>query len=481
MTTRTSRAAAAGLAALTMAVSAGAAELLCFDWNAVVTKSHHGFPKEMPPRDGTGGDWTDPVNYAQGKFYYRVELRSMPVAKTMKLQLCFYQDGTAREECGPMKQFTGTTGGDPVVVTWSADVDSMWCKAEQIDWTRARSRVQVAIKNSSGRPVSDYCGWDWNGENPDEWYPMDLRFTSVVVSPGATFSGWENYVGGGGGENSPPTVRITKPSPGDRFVAGKDIAFSCDASDTNGDTLTYTWKSDLDGKFGESKSVTTSNLRIGDHRITVTVSDGTDNASAHISITVWSGNHPPSVTIVSPSEGSVFAAGDPISFSSSAKDPEGASLSYSWKSSRDGEIGSSAGFTKSDLSVGSHTVTVTVTDEEGESGSARVNITIIRDSDRDGLPDGWEEKYGLDPDDSDTDDNGVPDPSEDPDEDGFDNLDEYLAGTDPTDPGSVPYRFGGGGGGISCTPGAGGAARAVCLAVLAAGALLVLRARRRRA
>ncbi|MEX0569026.1 MAG: hypothetical protein Q6363_007720, partial [Candidatus Njordarchaeota archaeon] len=47
------------------------------------------------------------------------------------------------------------------------------------------------------------------------------------------------------------------------------------------------------------------------------------------------------------------------------------------------------------------------------------------DSDDDGMPDGWEVQYGLDP--------LVDDSSSDFDGDGLTNLDEYSCGTDPKD------------------------------------------------
>ena len=52
------------------------------------------------------------------------------------------------------------------------------------------------------------------------------------------------------------------------------------------------------------------------------------------------------------------------------------------------------------------------------------------DTDNDGVPDDWEIDNGLNP--------SIGDAYEDPDEDGFTNLQEYFADTDPRDPNSFP-------------------------------------------
>jgi hypothetical protein len=56
----------------------------------------------------------------------------------------------------------------------------------------------------------------------------------------------------------------------------------------------------------------------------------------------------------------------------------------------------------------------------------------IYDKDRDGLPDKWEMKYFKNLDQG---------PNDDPDGDGYTNMDEYLGGSDPTDAQSVPQLF----------------------------------------
>lgn len=57
---------------------------------------------------------------------------------------------------------------------------------------------------------------------------------------------------------------------------------------------------------------------------------------------------------------------------------------------------------------------------------------IDSDTDGDGMPDGWEVQYELDP--------LLDDANEDPDGDGFNNLDEYTRGTDPQDSTSYPSK-----------------------------------------
>jgi hypothetical protein len=88
-------------------------------------------------------------------------------------------------------------------------------------------------------------------------------------------------------------------------------------------------------------------------------------------------NTAPTVSITSPGNGSTFAEGTSITFAGSASDKEDGNLSSSliWKSNLDGQIGTGATFARK-LSVGSHTVTATVTDSRGLTGSRQIGVSV---------------------------------------------------------------------------------------------------------
>ena len=89
-------------------------------------------------------------------------------------------------------------------------------------------------------------------------------------------------------------------------------------------------------------------------------------------------NAAPVVSITAPANGSTSTDGALVTFTGSATDAEDGDLTTSlgWSSSLDGVIGNTGAFSTSTLSVGTHTITATVTDSGGLVGSAQIVITV---------------------------------------------------------------------------------------------------------
>jgi len=88
-------------------------------------------------------------------------------------------------------------------------------------------------------------------------------------------------------------------------------------------------------------------------------------------------NDAPTVSITSPADGSTFDSGATIFFEGTASDTEDGGLTTGlvWMSDIEGQIGTGSSFSTT-LSDGSHTITASVTDSGGKTGSASVSITV---------------------------------------------------------------------------------------------------------
>ena len=158
------------------------------------------------------------------------------------------------------------------------------------------------------------------------------------------------------------------------------------ASDRDGDTLTYEWRSNA-GTFADSSALdtiwTAPRATTADETIvlTLTVTDATASASATASVTVRA-NQAPRVT-VSPATATVEGDGE-LTVSGTATDPEGDRLTYAWSSNGGGSFAdSSASDTtwtaprKIDTNQ-SITLTLTVTDDGAGArmASGTVEVTV---------------------------------------------------------------------------------------------------------
>ncbi len=93
-------------------------------------------------------------------------------------------------------------------------------------------------------------------------------------------------------------------------------------------------------------------------------------------------NLPPVLAIARPFAGTTAIEGTALDFAATANDPESGDLSgaISWTSDRDGILGLGATFSRSDLSVGVHTLTVEVSDGQGGVATRVRTLTIFAPS-----------------------------------------------------------------------------------------------------
>lgn len=89
-------------------------------------------------------------------------------------------------------------------------------------------------------------------------------------------------------------------------------------------------------------------------------------------------NHPPAITILSPSHPSTYVIGATVTLTASADDPEDGDLSAEiiWSSSIDGHLGTGGSLNVTTLSLGTHTLTASVADSGGLTDSDSVSVTI---------------------------------------------------------------------------------------------------------
>ena len=181
--------------------------------------------------------------------------------------------------------------------------------------------------------------------------------------------------------NTAPTVTITSPAGGTTVTVGTAVSFSGTASDVQDGVLTNSliWTSSVQGQIGTGGSFSRNDLVAGTHVITARATDsGSMTGTATVTVVV-NANTPPSVTIGSPANGLVVRIGTPVTFTGAASDAQDGNITSSliWTSSAQGQIGTGATFSRSDLVLGDHVITARATDSGQLSESAQVTVKVV--------------------------------------------------------------------------------------------------------
>jgi hypothetical protein len=180
--------------------------------------------------------------------------------------------------------------------------------------------------------------------------------------------------------NTAPTATITVPAADVSIFEGESITFNgtgTDPEDGSLDSRALEWISNKDGRIGIGNSSTVTYLSSGDHTITLVATDS-NGATGTDSVVVTVENTIPTATITHPATASSYANGSLVIFTGAGTDAEDGNLygaALVWTSDLDGFIGTGRSFSISTLSVGTHRITLTVTDKSG--AAAVITITVI--------------------------------------------------------------------------------------------------------
>ena len=194
------------------------------------------------------------------------------------------------------------------------------------------------------------------------------------------------------GPNRSPECAFTTPETGGASEAGAPLDLIATVSDQDQpvEELVVTWTSSLDGVLGTTSpsvdntaAFSLSTLTDGLHKLTLEVQD---ELGATCTDTLdWTIGRPPSLTLITPADGSTVNEKEPTAFEATVVDddhPE-SELVVTWSSDLDGELavltpdsGGSVGFATSGLTVGDHALTARVEDPDGLFRELRHVLTV---------------------------------------------------------------------------------------------------------
>ncbi|RME45931.1 MAG: hypothetical protein D6791_09510, partial [Chloroflexi bacterium] len=238
-----------------------------------------------------------------------------------------------------------------------------------------------------------------------------------------------------------PAVQLLTPNGGEHFAGDDVVQISWTASDLDGDDLLTTVYYSPDA--GTTWHVIAANVKggslawpladmpgtTGGGLLRVVASDGFRQGEDVSDAPFTVENKPPVVAIQSPAAGEQVLQCGAVYLEGTALDPEGQMDHLLWYV--DGEAqGEGAVLTLEDgLFPGEHVIELRAQDRQGAQAVAEASLTVLADSDCDGMSNAFEEQYAFDPD-------APADAALDADGDGLSNADEYWYGLDPTDPDS---------------------------------------------
>jgi hypothetical protein len=178
-----------------------------------------------------------------------------------------------------------------------------------------------------------------------------------------------------------PYVTIDSPRDGVAFATGSEVQFAGSGEDQYERPIAeqrLSWTSDLDGLLGTGELLVLDGLSRGTHAITLTATDR-DGFVGHASVEIRV-EHPPTVAILSPADGTAFAWLDEVQLVGSCTSQDEAGVrpwGLNWYSDGGALPGYGPEVTVEVLNRGTHEITLRCTDSLGLWTDATVTIAVF--------------------------------------------------------------------------------------------------------
>jgi tetratricopeptide (TPR) repeat protein len=138
-----------------------------------------------------------PVNYAGGTLYQRLEVRNKPSGFPVQYQHCLLQSSLAFSagnvsSASACSDANGLTLTAPGIYEHVQPLPSL-VRAGAFNWRQPASQQLLIVKDRRGVPVDNRYGFEgaWYASPIFSlYYPMQIRYTAVIVPPGGEFTGW---------------------------------------------------------------------------------------------------------------------------------------------------------------------------------------------------------------------------------------------------------------------------------------------------
>ncbi|MDP6659026.1 MAG: PKD domain-containing protein [Candidatus Poseidoniia archaeon] len=165
--------------------------------------------------------------------------------------------------------------------------------------------------------------------------------------------------------NDPPQIWSIDVGPNPAYE-NERVYFDSDSEDADGEIVAFEWTSDVDGLLSTSDSFDSDGLSVGIHTISFRVQDddGAWSDYAYHDLEIEGVNDPPQIWSIDVGPNPAYE-NVRVYFDSDSEDTDGEIVAFEWTSDVDGLLSTKNSFDSDGLSVGAHTISFRVQDNDG--------------------------------------------------------------------------------------------------------------------